>query len=761
MRAAADSLRYRKDIVLVGGGHSHALVALQWAMNPISEARVTLISEQGVSPYSGMLPGAVAGHYSVTDIHVDLHRLCHYAGIRFVCARVIGVDATARQVLLEGRPPIEYDLLSINAGITPDISVEGAADHAVPVKPISRFLPRWEQVCAQLQTATGPSTVAVVGGGAGSVELVFAMAERLRYADTRHQWVLVTRSPQLLPEYPSRLRAQLQHRLQNYGIRVMTASEVTGVTASALTVRNSASGGEQTLAVDHVFWCTQARPPAWLAQSGLAVTAQGYLAVNECLQSESHPEVFGAGDCAWLTAHALPRAGVYAVRQAPVLRENLRRKVLGQALQPYRPQRHFLSLLACGGRDAVGARGRWSVAGAWVWRLKDRIDRRFMRMFHELPVLSPLPENDAETLATAQERCGGCGGKVGGDLLRQALTALDTSRASEPSYCALAPAEDAAVLTIPNGGDRNNDWHTLPIDRPDNAGVPLLVQSVDALKPLFDDPWLFARIATVHALSDLFAMNATPHSAQLLLQLPVLRPRLQQRDLQQILLGVRHELEAHGATLAGGHTLEAESLQIGLTVNAFCVPAALLRKRGVRAGDKLVLTKPLGTGVVYAAAMRGFMRAEWLQATVVSMLSSNALAIDSLVAAGAHALTDVTGFGLAGHLLEMLANSSLDAHLSLAAVPVLSGAQECLLKGYESTLAPANRRLAGENVITGDSLQVERYKLLFDPQTSGGLLAAIAPENVDTCLKMLTAAGVNASVIGESVAGGKGRILCC
>lgn len=748
MHPKSDSLSYRNDIVLVGGGHAHALVLLHWLMHPFSRARITLISEQGVSPYSGMLPGVVAGHYSADDIHIDLRRLCQAAGVRFVQARVHGIDPNNKRILLDGRPAIEYDVVSINAGITPDISVEGASAYAIPVKPISAFLPRWQSVLNELKQTTTPRTIAVVGGGAGSVELVLAMAHHMQSAAVTQDWLLMTRSPELLPDYPARLRRQLYQRLKRYGIRVMTATEVIAVDTTGVTTQVG-----QKIAAHPVFWCTQARPARWLTSSGLAVTPQGFLAVNSTLQSTSHPDVFAAGDCAWITQHALPRAGVYAVRQAPVLRENLQRHLLKQTLQAYQPQRYFLSLLACGGQDAVGARGRWSMAGTWVWHWKNRIDRRFMRMFQDVAVHPPLPLLEkasmegalleADRLPAANERCGGCGGKVSGDVLQRALAELDATRSDDTGHCPLAPAEDAAVIVIPAIDSADHAITEGPSKR------PVLVQSVDALKPLFDDPWLFARVATEHALSDLFAMHAAPHSAQLLLQLPVLRERLLQRDLTQILHGVNAVLAAHGASLVGGHTLEADSLQIGLTVNAFAAPASLIRKRGANPGDVLILTKPLGTGALFAAAMRGYSQAGWIEAAIASMCTSNATAATILGTAGVHALTDVTGFGLAGHLQEMLGADRAGARLNLNALPVLPGVFECVQKGYESTLAPANHRLVQPWLDAVPAADEWRYRLLFDPQTSGGLLAAIAPVNVQRCLQMLQAAGVGACVIGE------------
>lgn len=742
MKDAGASLAFQKDLVLVGGGHAHALVLLQWAMQPLPQARLTLISEYGTSPYSGMLPGLIAGHYTFDDVHIDLRKLCRHAGVRFIQARVCGVDSQARRVHLFGRPSIEYDVLSINTGITPELSVTGAAQYAVPVKPIANFWQRWQGICERLQTSVIARKIAVVGGGAGGVELVLAMAERLRNASSRHTFLLVTRSASVLPDYPQRLQRRVHNRLNAYGITVHTAQEVITVDATGV----STTTGE-LIAADHVFWCTQARPPDWLANSGLTVTARGFLAVNACLQNPGNADVFAAGDCAWLTTEDLPRAGVYAVRQAPVLKENLCLHLQGLPLKPYKPQKRFLSLIACGQRDAVGARGRWNVAGHWVWYWKDHIDRRFMRMFHQLPLLPPLaPEQASE--ATAAERCGGCGGKVGADILQQALTSL-RGHTSPASACDLSQPEDAAILAITT--DEGADTSL--------ADDLVLVQSVDALKPLFDDPWLFARVATLHALSDLFAMHAKPHSAQLMLQMPLLRPALQLRDLQQVLQGVTTALATHGAILVGGHTLEAEQLQIGLTVNAFSRRSSLLKKSGVKPGDLLILTKPLGIGAIFAAAMRGAAEAKWVEAAIACMLQSNAQAAEVFAAYGAHALTDITGFGLLGHLREM-AGHAHGATLFLDRIPVVEGALACIARGYESTLASANRRLQPTLCLQSVDESDPRLALLYDPQTSGGLLAAIPASAADACLHELNTRGAEqspptlATIIGQYSADG-------
>lgn len=712
-----------QDLVLLGGGHAHALVLLRWAMQPLPGVRLTLVSESSVSPYSGMLPGLVAGHYQHDDVHIDLRNLCRHAGARFIHARVLGVDLQTKSIQLEQRPALAFDFLSLNTGATPELDVPGAREFTIPVKPISQFWPRWLHVREQLCQADSAKTIAVVGGGAGSVELALAFAHALQTAapGSRHQVKLVTRGEQVVPGYPARMRHWLQRRLQRYGIVVHANYDVAEVTARGMLSRSG-----ESLAADAIFWCTQAAAASWPGTSGLAVTPQGFVRVQPSLQSVSHPFIFAAGDCAWIDGLSLPRAGVYAVRQAPVLFENLRRHIRGESLLPYKPQRHFLSLLAAGGADAVGARGSISLAGRWAWRWKDHIDRRFMRMLQQLPVMPPPRQENDVSLEPPAMRCGGCGGKVGADVLQQALASLNET------VCAAPVRDDAAVISFP-------------------GSASVLVQSVDSLKPLIDDPWLFARITTLHALSDLYAMHAQPHSAQLQVQLPLMHERLQIRDLQQILHGVRTELQRAGAELLGGHTLEAEALQLGLTVNGLALPQAILRKGGAQAGDCLLLTRPLGSGALFAAFMRGAARGDWIDAALEQLLQSNASAAAVLGAHGAHALTDVTGFGLLGHLLELLDASGVAAELQLHSIPALTGALDCIARGYRSTLSPANQRARHRVQLHGIAADDPRYLLLFDPQTSGGLLAAVPADTAHACVSTLQQANVPAVIVGRCI----------
>ena len=737
-----------QDLVLVGGGHSHALLLKMWAMKPVPGVRLTLISPQVQTPYSGMLPGLVAGHYSFDEAHIDLNRLCGVTGTRFIQDQVTEIDLQHKEVHFFDRPPIGFDVLSINSGITPDTSVPGSEQHTTPVKPIALFYPRWQQLLTDLASEKTPTSspyrVAVVGGGAAGVELILAMHHAITNIETKRslQFCLIQRGSGLPEHYPARLQRKIRalfnaRNIQNYN--GCTVSEVQPG------VMYSATG--DAIYADTIFWCAQAKASTWPRRSGIAVDSNGFIAVNAHLQSISHDFVFAAGDIAQQERSPTPRAGVYAVRQAPYLVKNLRNYFLGRAMSSYHPQTHILSLLACGDQYAAGCRPNTvlpSISGKWVWRWKDSIDRKFMRQFSELAPGNMKATTESSGVLPTNEpanahnmRCGGCGAKVGASILSRTLERLQPI-SREGVMLGLSSADDAAAITVPPG-----HW---------------LVQSVDVFRALIDDPYRQGQIAALHALSDLFAMNATPHSAQAIVTLPYAGETLVERDLFQLMSGAVNILNAHQCALIGGHTSEGAELSIGFCVNGFGQAQKILRKSQPQVGDKLILTKQLGTGVLFSAHNQHKAHGKWIESAVNSMLQSNGKAGEIFSFYHANACTDITGFGLAGHLVEMLTPENhtddspapLAATVSLNHIPLLEGALSCSQNGILSSLHIQNQRV--EKRIRSANVWNKHpvWPLLFDPQTSGGLLASVAASQVDDCLSALRLAGYHhACVVGE------------
>lgn len=727
-----------RDIVLVGGGHSHVGVLRSFAMQPMPGVRVTLVCTDAQTPYSGMLPGYVAGHYSYDEVHIDLGRLAEFAGARFICAEVVGLDRERRQLLLRDRPALGYDVVSINTGSTPQVdAVPGAVEHAISVKPIFRFNQRWLGLLERVRAQSAPATIAVVGGGAGGVEMTLAMQFRL-HALAREQgrdpdalaFHLFTADATILPTHSRAVQRRFDAVLQQRGVRVHRAAAVREVGAGRLQTHDGRS-----LAFDEIVWVTQGAGAGWLRGTGLALDDRGFVRVNGFLQSVCDPRVFAAGDVASMDGHRLEKAGVFAVRMARPLAHNLRRAVAGRTLLAYRPQRRWLALISTGDRYAVASRGALAFAGRWVWRWKDAIDRRFMRRLSDFPAMAqPARETPAgaalalsqqeslEAISAVAMRCGGCGAKVGATVLSGALASLAPVRRDEVLVGLHAP-DDAAIVRVPPG--------------------KAMVHSVDFFRAFIDDPYTFGQIAANHALGDIFAMGAQAQSATAIATLPPGLERKVQETLHQMMAGAVEVLNAAGCALVGGHTGEGRELALGFAVNGLVDEslAGVMHKAGMRCGDVLVLTKPLGTGTLFAAHARLAARGRWIQAALQCMRLSNRLAAQALVAHGATACTDVTGFGLLGHLVEMAGPSGVDAQLRLSALPLLDGAQECVAQGIVSSLQDANVRLRRALRDPQRFAAHPRYALLFDPQTAGGLLASVPAARADACIAALRGLG--------------------
>ncbi len=733
-----------RDIVLIGGGHSHVGVLKRFGMAPEPGVRVTLICSDVHTPYSGMLPGYVSGHYRYDDAHIDLSRLAVFAGARLFRDDVIGIDRANARVICRNRPPVPYDRLSINIGSTPQLQgVPGADAFATPVKPITRFNTRWLELLAKVQRHThGVLRIAVVGAGAGGVELVLSMQYRLtQELVTRGrsaallEFHVLSAGDAILPTHNVRVRNKFAAVLAQRGVQVHLHAEVTRVEAGHL---HCADGAVHT--VDEVMWVTQAGGAPWLQGTGLALNASGFVIVNDNLQTLTDPHIFAAGDIAAIQNFPLEKAGVFAVRMGRPLADNLRLSLQGRSLRAYRPQSKWLALISTGDRYAVASRGSLGFWGAWVWRWKDGIDRRFMEKFATFPgmpaqdpgsggfsqqaasQLALSSDESLQAISAIAMRCGGCGAKVGATVLSRALGQLQVLQ-REDVLIGLHDPDDAAVVRVPPG--------------------KALVHSVDFFRAFIDDPYLFGKIAANHALGDIFAMGGEPQTATAIATVP---PGLEAKVedlLFQMMTGAVEVLNGAGCALVGGHTGEGRELALGFAINGLIDEnlAGVTRKGGMQPGDVLLLTKPIGTGTLFAAHARLGAKGRWIDAALQSMVVSNRLGAQCLREFGATACTDLTGFGLLGHLVEMTKPSGVDAEIVLSALPILDGAVETVAAGIVSSLQPANVRLRRALRNPDAFVGHPRYPLLFDPQTAGGLLASVPAQNAQACVAALKALG--------------------
>ena len=339
------------------------------AATALPAARVTLVSPHPALIYSGMVPGLVAGHYTIDDCAIALRPLASAAKAAFVPAAATAIDAQARRVTVSTGETLSYDALSLDCGATIDRdAIAGAREHALFVRPMEHFA----RLAGDLFTLARGQTLSVVaiGAGAGGFELAMALQHRL---EGRARVSLVAGGDAPLAAYPPAVQERARRALRRSGV---TLFEDSVMRIEGDHVQLARHGGR--LACNAAVVAIGSAAPHWLRDSGLALDAQGFIATGPTLQSLSHAEVFAAGDVASRPDAPHPRSGVHAVRAGPPLAFNLRRFVSGGELLPYRPQTRSLNLLSCGQRYAIAVWGPWSAEGRWAWRWKDRIDRRFV-----------------------------------------------------------------------------------------------------------------------------------------------------------------------------------------------------------------------------------------------------------------------------------------------------------------------------------------------------------------------------------------------
>ncbi|GMI33512.1 hypothetical protein TeGR_g14049 [Tetraparma gracilis] len=782
------------DLVLVGGGHAHVHLLKMYGMPPLKAklrgVRLTLVTRDVLTPYSGMLPGFVSGHYAFQECHLDLAKLCAFSGFRLVHAPAAGItlDDPARGSgpgLVHfscGRPAVRFDVLSVDVGSAPGGFLPGPqAPPVTPVKPIDSFGARFRQLLARMQAAykkpagegcePAPFRVVVVGGGAGGIELTLALQHRLSAElsslsqdPSLLSVSLVNRSPSILNQHNADVRRIFDRILNERGVHLYKGRTATSTHSSSSGQKLLKLSDATLLPFDECVWCTNAAAAPWLSSSTPCETdPAGFLLVNGSFQT-SVPSIFAAGDCSHNPASPRPKAGVFAVRAGPPLRDNLVSFLLGEPLEAFELQTEFLGLISTGGKHAVASRGQHALEGKFLWELKDKIDRTWMEGYQI------LPEMEEEEIATpaivsasgpaamlafqaAPMRCGGCGAKVGASVLSRALKRVRARSAS------LYP--DSPILSA----DDLDDCAICPPPPNPNSRT---VHTIDFFRSFVSDPFVFGKIAAVHALSDCHAMGAVATTAlALAVCLYAANESITEDTLFHMLAGATDALQEDGCRLVGGHTCEGAELGLGFAVNGYLDEGqVVMKKLGGKVGDKIVLTKPIGTGACFASEMRGKCSGADRAEALASMVNSNGRASRVLVdpSLGATSATDVTGFGMMGHLLEMLGAPSspsggvVGANLFLDKVPFLRGgiaaAEQDIFSSLQKDNARVRRAVSNHKQVAGElgSDVANKYYLLFDPQTSGGLLVTVDADTAEEMVGRMREQGYpQADIVGELV----------
>lgn len=675
---SADSSR----ILLIGGGHSHVQFLKHWARQPLPGVEVVLVSDVVETPYSGMLPGRLAGWYSDRDMHFNLPNLCSEAGAVFIHDSAVGLNAVSRVATLATYPPLEFDWCSINVGLGPTLPLGAAGNpRVIPVKPISQLIDQWNETLSEADDSDQPWLI--VGGGAAGFEIAIALAMAACKCNRRCKIQLLEAGEQILPGHSARVRKRAMEILKKWCIEVRVRCAVKKVHVQ---IAHLSTGEDITF--ERMLVTTAGAAPGWFKNSDLKLSEKGFLEVDDELRCS--PRIFAAGDCAHFSSHPLSKAGVYAVRQGPVLIENLRALASGRAeLEAYKPQRRALALLISGENRALLSYGPFVAEGEWLWRWKDRIDRGFMSMFSAKPLA--MPDMTFNT-------CGGCGGKAPAQIVKEVVQSL--------------------------GGDSKFK---------DVGYVENMALTVDGFRSFTDDLNFFGRVAVLHAFNDCFAAGVKPIGATVMATIPPAKGRIRSNRLLHLMSGVMNTLNDHGAKLINAHT--AEGMEAGLSITAIGHAGRKWSKQNLATGQILILTKPLGCGALLQAWKQARLDEGQFEVLEKSLLSSHGPWMESTQVPIA-AATDVSGFGLIGHLSEMMEGLRVSIELTRA-IPALPGYFDLEMNGVSAFLTGQNRAAYSPLVVSTEP----HSSIYYDPQTNGPLLLAVDEAHVDALLKELKGAG--------------------
>ena len=683
-----ESASARYSLVLVGAGHSNIALIRRFAMDPLESVRLVVINPESTAPYSGMLPGFLAGQYIADELFIDVAALCKQAGARFIRGSLERVDTASKMLLIRHQAfpnvrelYIPYDYAVLNTGAAPADSFPSTHAGCYYVKPIRELLIDLPRIDERMRR--GNRSMVIAGGGAAGIELAFAF--RARYGSDATITLVSRRSI----DHDNALSAGasvIRRALEEKRITLIESVEVTEAVVGEVRLSDGRSVAAYVVCV-----ATPVRAPSWIEQSGLA-GKDGFLNVNAELQVDDYEGLYASGDIVNLPS-SRGRSGVMAVRAGQYLAKALVQKIRGRHVSPFRPQRHWLTLLNLGDGEAIAVRGSLAYKGASLFKLKDRIDQKFMARF------KPRKMSSAEAM-----RCEGCAAKLPGDMLTSVFG---------------QQFEDGAITT--------------------QQGVSR-IRSIDALTHLVDDPYLIGALAMRHAVSDVWAMGASPTTALTLIAVErALSQHIEASDFVQAQAGLQDAAHAYGVEIVGGHSLSLNQPMIAVEVEGEC--ARPVRKNSVMAGDELWITGPVGSGILFSALASGLTIGASIDQWVTNALKSLFEASQIAAREGVHAMTDVTGFGLAGHLREMLSWNNLGIQWAEKIV-TFSGVDECIARGIQSTAYVDNVRYAQQIGHKAPSAVV------FDPQTCGPLLIAASPGIAKRVVHIWEEVGLSPQQIG-------------
>ncbi len=710
----------KKDLVLIGGGHAHLFVIKNFIKNPIDGIRLTLITDKTSVAYSGMLPGYIEGIYSKKDANIDLMHLINKSQIRFIKATVNNISAKDRTIFLKGRPSLAYDYLSINIGIQSSFNeIPGAYKYTLPVKPISNLASKIEDKINTIKDKK-PTTIVIIGAGPAGIELSLAIRKRLVSKNLFPKILLLCKYDKILHMLSNGASIIATNALKKAAIDINYNVTIKEFTKETIILKDN-----KKIKCKEPILATSGCAPNWIKKTDLSLTEDFFISVKDTLQDENYSNVFAAGDIAEIINNKRPKAGVYAVKSGKYLYKNICLLIKNKKLINYYPQKNYLSLIGLANGKVLVNKFGISITSKWLWKIKQKIDRNFIKKYSELPI-NTVASNSVEPFDYDMQ-CKGCASKIPYSVIDY----IFNKNTSQGSW-------DADI--IPNQSN--------------------LLQTIDMINSIVSDPYQLGIIATNHALNDIYASQASPVSAQLLIVMPQALNIIHKRDLKQIYAGINKIMNKSKCEINGGHTMTSEQPDISI---GMAITGEIFYKKNINKvfsnTDKVIMTGKLGTSVLFSAVKKNLLSSVFLNKPIEQMLNGNKLIADILNKHPHLAITDITGFGLGNHLINIIKRYKKLNGFSIDAksIPVFPGVVEAYNLGVKSSLHESNC-IQAKKWIKKKNCNI-KFDVLFDPQTCGGLVF-IANKNISN--KIITEfknKKIDYTVIGKVNQQNKGILL--
>ncbi len=673
---------------MIGGGHANVQVLKKLCANRIKGLHTILISEHFEATYSGMTPGYIHKDFSKEEISIDLQRLCLNADATFIKDKVISIKTDNQKLELQDFPSINYDLLSINTGSISNIKKIkiDKLSKCFFVKPISSLVKNLNQIDQIIKNKK--SNIAIIGGGVASYELALSLFRRY---ESRIKINIVGKNILKEKNLNNSTKKKLKKITKKIGIKEYLG-EVISISKTHLTLK-----GGNTLECDLSLLSTGADIDTWLSESNLNKDKDGFIIVDNYLQSTNDKNIFVTGDACTILNTLRPKSGVMAVRQGEVLKENIFFKLTGKPLIKFKPQKNWLYLIGTYKNYALLNFFFLSFHGQWCWKLKIWIDKGFINKFKFNSNLNMTKKNfELEKLKEFKMYCQGCGSKV-------------------------------SKNTLVNYLRKSNDNNNLSDSSILNHKSLKTLQTIDHIK-LFSsfNPFDFGKISYLHSQNDILASGGIVKSLSVSISVPFSENFIEKFYMEYFMGGIKSEADKDSCLIASGHSYQSQELGITLTLNGEIYKQS--SKNYASEGDLIYLSKPLGTGYLLSAYFKNteFLSSNDFENIVSNLKRGNLFTVNSARSSGSKMMTDISGFGLSSHLIDICLSSNLSSELRLSK-NILINSNLDLLEMYKSTGYFNNFNSSRKFIEISENHPLKN--ILYDPQTNGPMLMAINKNN--------------------------------